>query len=167
MQHRLNTVVTGWALIAGILTLLIVLVTTINTAAFSADKIARLFDANVSGLSGYEDFVRLLISVIALMFFPYCQLQKGHVAVDLFVEMFSPKRQLLLERISLILTILVALFLGYWMTLGMITAFEDFASSPILGWPNWPFYLPGILSLLLWALVAASQFVKSGRKVAL
>lgn len=160
MQQKLQKVVTGWALLAGFLTLLIVLITTINTVAFSADKVARLFDANVAGLPGYEDFVRLLISAVALMFLPYCQLQKGHVAVDLFAEMLSARNQKFLERVSFILTILIALFLTYWMFQGMISAFSDFASSPILGWPNWPFYVPGILSLLLWAMVSFAQLTE-------
>ena len=34
--------------------------------------------------------------------------------------------------------------------------------SPVLGWPEWPFYLPGIVSLALWALVALSQIFASG-----
>ncbi|MFC4272896.1 TRAP transporter small permease subunit [Sneathiella chungangensis] len=157
MPRKLDWIVSGWALLAGILTFLIVLVTTINTAAFGADKIARLFGENVAGLAGYEDFVRLAISAVALMFFPYCQRQKGHVAVDLFAERFSLRTQIFLERIILLLTVCVALFLAYWMTLGMISAYEDFASSPILGWPNWPFYVPGILSLFLWAVVALMQ----------
>ena len=33
----------------------------------------------------------------------------------------------------------------------------DGALSRVLGWPEWPFYLPGIASLLLWASVAALQ----------
>lgn len=157
MPRKLDWIVSGWALLAGILTFLIVLVTTINTAAFGADKIARLFGENVAGLAGYEDFVRLAMSAVALMFFPYCQRQKGHVAVDLFAERFSLRTQIFLERIILLLTVCVALFLAYWMALGMISAYEDFASSPILGWPNWPFYVPGILSLILWAVVALMQ----------
>lgn len=160
MPKKLDWIISGWALLAGILTLLIVLVTTINAAAFGADKIARLFGANVAGLAGYEDFVRLAISAAALMFFPYCQHQKGHVAVDLFAEQFSERVQQMLEKVILILTVFLALFLAYWMTLGMISAFEDFASSPILGWPNWSFYIPGILSLILWALVAAMQLIE-------
>ncbi|MCF8466856.1 MAG: TRAP transporter small permease [Sneathiella sp.] len=162
MPRKLNWIVSGWALIAGLLTLLIVLITAINTAAFAADKIFRLFGENVAGLAGYEDFVRLIISAIALMFLPYCQLQKGHVAVDLFAERLSGRAQILLERLSLLLTIAVALFLAYWMILGMISAYEDFASSPILGWPNWPFYIPGILSLILWALVSSAQMSNKG-----
>ena len=117
---------------------LVVLVTTLNVTAFGLDRIARLFDANVSGLSGYEDFVRLALSAIALMFFPYCQRRKGHVAVDLFADRFPTGLQWFLEKLILLLTIATALFLAFWMAHGMISSYEDHALSPILGWPNWP-----------------------------
>ena len=52
---------------------------------------------------------------------------------------------------------LLALFLGYWMLIGMFESRNDGALSPVIGWPLWPFYLPGIVSLLLWCLVAALQ----------
>ncbi|TNE36858.1 MAG: TRAP transporter small permease subunit, partial [Alphaproteobacteria bacterium] len=90
MPRILDRIVFGWALLAGVLTLMIVLITTANTATFAADKIARLFGSDIAGLAGYEDFVRLIVSAIALMFFPYCQLHKGHVAVDLFVDRMPP-----------------------------------------------------------------------------
>ena len=160
MSTTLDRIISGWALLAGILTLLVVLVTTLNVTAFGLDRIARLFDANVSGLSGYEDFVRLALSAIALMFFPYCQRRKGHVAVDLFADRFPTGLQWFLEKLILLLTIATALFLAFWMALGMVSSYDDHALSPILGWHNWPFYLPGILSLILWALVAAVQLGK-------
>ncbi len=160
MSKALDQIASGWALLAGILTFLIIAVTTINVAAFGLDRLARLMGAHVSGLAGYEDFVQLALSAIALMFFPYCQSQKGHVAVDLFVDRLSPRVQRGLETITLLLTVAAALFLAYWMTLGMISAYEDHALSPILGWYNWPFYIPGILSLILWAGVAAEQLVR-------
>ena len=39
----------------------------------------------------------------------------------------------------------------------MLETRADGALSRVLGWPEWPFYLPGIVSLLLWAAVAAVQ----------
>ena len=51
----------------------------------------------------------------------------------------------------------MALFLAYWMVLGLLETRADGALSRVLGWPEWPFYLPGIASLLLWAAIAAYQ----------
>ena len=51
----------------------------------------------------------------------------------------------------------MALFLAYWMFQGMVESRADNALSPVIGWPIWPFYIPGVVSLLLWAFVAAVQ----------
>jgi TRAP-type C4-dicarboxylate transport system permease small subunit len=146
-----------WAVAGGLVLLAIVLVTTANAGAFALDRLARLWGGTVAGLPGYEDFVRLAISGAALMFFPYAQSCRGHVAVDIFVAWLPAALRLWLERLWLLATIGIALFLAGWMWSGMLRAQADALVTGVLGWPDWPFYLPGIASLLLWAAVAAVQ----------
>lgn len=157
MQVLVQRLVTWWALVAGAVLLLVVLVTTVNVAAFSLDKVARLFGANVAGLPGYEDFVDLAVGAAALMLMPYCQLRRGHVAVDLFVNMAPRAVQKALDTASLAAISALSLFLAYWMMAGLQETRDDGALSPVLGWPMWPFYIPGVASLLLWSAVAAIQ----------
>jgi TRAP-type C4-dicarboxylate transport system permease small subunit len=155
----------AWAVAGGLVILAIMLVTSVNVGAFALDRLARLFGANVGALPGYEDFVRLAVSCAALMFFPYCQLRRGHVAVDLFVSLFPRVVKRALDRLWLAAIVALALFLAYWMCLGMLETRADRALSPVLGWPEWPFYLPGVISLILWALVAAWQIFETGEHV--
>jgi TRAP-type C4-dicarboxylate transport system permease small subunit len=162
MRSLIERTATWWALLGGLVLLVIVLVTVSNVAAFTLDKLARLFGGTVSGLPGYEDFVRLAISAAALMLLPYCQLERGHVVVDLFAGMMPRAAGRALTRISLAAMAALALFLAYWMVLGMQETRADGALSRVLGWPEWPFYLPGIVSLLLWATVAAHQALAGG-----
>jgi TRAP-type C4-dicarboxylate transport system permease small subunit len=150
-------VVEGWAIAGGFFTLAIVLVTTTNIALFALDRIARTFGGVVSGLPGYEDFVSLVVSCAALMFIPLCQLRRGHIAIDVFTERLSKRSQHTLDRIWSAAIGLLALFLAFWMFQGMAESRSDNALSPVIGWPIWPFYIPGVLSLLLWAFVAAFQ----------
>ena len=157
MGSLLEKLAAWWAILGGVTLLAIVLVTVTNVGAFGLDKIARLFGGTVSGLPGYEDFVRLAISGAALMLFPYCQLKRGHVAVDLFVNMTPRVVQRALDAVALVAMTALALFLAYWMVLGLLETRADGALSRVLGWPEWPFYLPGIASLLLWAAIAGSQ----------
>ena len=157
MRARLERLAALWALLGGTLVLAIVLVTTTNAAAFALDRVARWFDASVPALPGYEDFVRLTISAAALMFLPYCQARRGHITVDLFVRRLPAAARRLLERIALVATAGLALFLGYWMAVGLVETRQDNALSRVLGWPEWPFYAPGALSLILWAAIAALQ----------
>lgn len=133
--------------------------TSVNAGAFAADRIAEVFGRSVSGLFGYEDFVRLIISSAALMFLPYTQLRRRHVAVDIFVSWLPNSFRAVLEKAWLIAITCAALFLAYWMVAGLIETRDDHALSRILGWPEWPFYVPGVFSLLLWAFTAFAQTV--------
>lgn len=146
-----------FAVLAGVILLIIVLVTVTNTSAFILDRIAAIFGADVAGLPGYEDFVQLAISGAALMFFPYCQANRGHVSVELFMERMPPLVQAVADKAWLILTAAIAAFLVYWMVFGMLETRDDAAVTPVLGWPVWPFYAPGILAMALWGLVALAQ----------
>ncbi|MDJ0944794.1 MAG: TRAP transporter small permease [Kiloniellales bacterium] len=147
----------AWAITGGVVLLAIVLVTTANAGAFALDRLARAFGGTVSGLPGYEDFVRLAISAAALMLLPYCQLRRGHVAVDLFAKWLPPRVRGRLDAAIALAMAALAAFLAFWMTLGLLETRADGALSRVLGWPEWPFYLPGIASLLLWAAVAGLQ----------
>lgn len=157
MRARIAQLAEICALLAGVGLFAIVAVTTTNVGAFSADRVARLWGETVSGLPGYEDFVRLAISSAALMLFPYCQLRRGHIAVDLFVKLLPVGARMMLDRIWTAIIAVLAMGLAGYMTLGMLEALDDRALSRVLGWPVWPFYLPGIASLILWAAVALSQ----------
>lgn len=159
MNRILARVAAIWALCGGVLLLAITLVTSWNAGAF---LLARL-GLPVQGLPGYEDFVRLTVSAAALMFFPWCQLRRGHVAVELFVSALPPWLRSGLDRLWLALMGLLALFLGYWMVLGGLETYLDGASSSILAWPEWPFYVPGIVSLVLWAMIALRQAAYGAR----
>jgi TRAP-type C4-dicarboxylate transport system permease small subunit len=154
LRDILERVVLWWALLGGVGLLLIVGATAFNIGAFAADMVAQKFGASVGAFPGYEDFVRLMVSAAVLMLFPYCQLRRGHVAVDLFVEQMPQPVQRAIDAISLIGMTVLVVFLLYWMVIGMVETRADQAVSRVLEWPEWPFYLPGLVSLALWALVA-------------
>ena len=162
MLRLLERIAAAWALAGGGLVLAIMLVTSWNAGAFALDRLARPFGGAVAGLPGYEDFVRLAISCAGVMFLPWCQWMRGHVAVDLLASRLPRALRSALERLWLGGTALLALFLAYWMSLGMIETRGDAALSPVLGWPLWPFFAPGIVSLGLWALVAGVQAARPG-----
>lgn len=157
MTNVFGRMADGFAILGGLILLIIVAVTTTNVGAFMLDRLAGLFGADVRGLPGYEDFVRLAISAAGLMFFPFCQANRGHVAVDLFIAKASYQFRRTLDRIWLICTAAIAGFLAWWLVFGLLEKKSDGAVTGVLGWAEWPFYIPGIASMALWALVALSQ----------
>ncbi len=165
MESFLRKICLGWINLAAILLMAVVLVTVYNIGAFGLDRIARNFGGTVGGLPGYEDFVRLAMSCIALMFFPLTQLERGHVSVDFFVGKLSTKTQIFIDKIWLTVTFFVVVFLGVYMYEGMLESREDEAVSSVLGWIEWPFYIPGIISLFLWAIVLIYQVVFKKRSI--
>lgn len=147
----------AWAIAAGLVLLAIVLVTVANVGAFTLDRMLAFAGVDVQGLPGYEDFVRLAVSAAALMCIPWCQARRGHVAVDFFVDMLPGPVQRVLDGLWLALMACLGGFLAFWMTLGMLETHADHALSRVLGWPEWPFYLPGIVSMVLWCVIAVLQ----------
>jgi TRAP-type C4-dicarboxylate transport system permease small subunit len=161
MKRVLYQAASWLAVLGGGVALLIAVVTMVNVGGFAIDKIARLFGSSFPSLLGYEDFVSLAISSAALMFFPYCQTRYGHVAVDVFMKLFPDWFGRVVDIVSAVLMMILALFLGYMMTKGVIEVRDDNTMSAILGWQVWPFYVPGIISMFLWALICATQIFES------
>ncbi len=166
MEALIKKTCLWWVYLAGILLLVIVLTTSINIIAFGLDKVARIFNSDVGALSGYEDLVRLLVSCIALMFFPWAQTERGHVAVDFLAAKFSEKWQTRLDILWLFCTLILVIFLGILMFFGLLESKSDGSLSSILGWKEWPFYIPGIISLVMWTIVLIYQiFITKGEKL--
>ena len=147
-----------WALAGGIGLLLIVAVTTVNTGLFTIDRIATLLiGQNVRGLPGYEDFVLLVIGGTALSFFPYCQLHGQHINVTLFSHRFPRRVNRALDRLWVVVALGTAMFLTYWLFQGVWERRSDHSITRVLGWLEWPFMAPGVISLVLWVLVSLLQ----------
>lgn len=144
-----------WTLLGGGVLLAIVLITVLNAGAYAFSALG----VPLAGVRGYEEIVRLSVGAAVSMLLPYCQMQRGHVAVDLLVERFPGGVRRAIDRLSLALMGLLAVFLTYWLILGLLENRADGVVSPLLGWAEWPFYLPVVLSLALWALVAFTLLV--------
>lgn len=157
----LSPLATALALYGGAVLLAITLVTMANVAGFALDALARPLGGRVPGISGYEEIVALLIGGGALAFLPWCQLRYGHVAVDLFTQRAPAAFNAAVDRVALALTSVVAVFLGGMMIEGMRLARADGVVTGVRGWPEWPFWIPGIVALLAWGATAAVMTVAS------
>lgn len=143
-----------WALFGGLLLLVIVAVTAVNAAGFTANAVARLWGGSLSGLPGYEEAVTLLVGVAAMAMFPYCQFHGGHATVDLFLSKARHWVRAALAVISALLMAAVALTMMVMLAQGTLEVRSDRVETPVLGWPVWIFMPAAVLSCLLWAVAA-------------
>lgn len=147
----LTRLIHAWALLGGALLLLIVGLTALNAAGFTANMIARSWGGYVSGLPGYEDAVQMLVGVAAFMMFPYAQLYRAHAAVDV-VSQFAPAwvNRAIAIISGLILTALLV-WMAWMLTRGTLQVRADRIETVVLGWPVWVFMPAAVISCLLWA----------------
>lgn len=138
----------------GLVLLLITAITMINVAGFGLDAIMRSFGRSVPGLAGYEEVVALLVGGAALSFLPWCQLRRGHVAVDLFTRRLPGRVTAGIDRLAYGITAIVALFLGLEMAAGLAVARADGIVTGVRDWAAWPFQGPGVIALLTWSACA-------------
>ncbi|MEL6210029.1 MAG: TRAP transporter small permease [Pseudomonadota bacterium] len=142
------------AILGGVLFGIVVLVTVVNVGGFVLNAAARLFDRTVPGLPGYEDAVSMLVGLGALLMLPWCQLQRGHVSVDLFTSLLPEHALGWLTRVTDGIMGCLATFLAVMMVQGTLGYMADGIRTPVLEWPIWPFMVPGIVALALWAIAA-------------
>jgi TRAP-type C4-dicarboxylate transport system permease small subunit len=155
----LSRLISLWALLGGFLHLIVVAITAINAAGFSANVIARTWGGSVSGLPGYEDAVTLLIGVAALAMFPYCQLHQGHAVVDVFMERAPRWVNRIVDVVTSVAIIVLALAMAVMMFYGMLELRSDRVETAVLGWPIWVFLPAAIVSCILWALAGLLQLL--------
>jgi TRAP-type C4-dicarboxylate transport system permease small subunit len=94
---------------------------------------------------------------------PYCQLTRSHVSVDLFTSSLSAVSLARLQRFSDLLMAIAATFFAVMLARGMLSYQADGVRSPVLDWHVWPFMIPGIAAVGLWALFAVRMALNPSR----
>lgn len=150
----LERLAAAFAIAGGTVLLAIAALTGINVLLTGLDMVAP---GQFGVVRGYEDLVRLLVSAAVPLLFPWCQLRRGHVAVELLAEWLPAPVRAALEHLGVALTAAIAIFLAFWLFQGLLETRADGRIASVLGWPEWPFFVPALLALLLWAAVAARQ----------
>jgi TRAP-type transport system small permease protein len=118
----------------------------------------NLFSA---GLPWAEELARYCSIALVFLGAPLLLADKAHIAVDFVVSALPPSRRALVEKVSLFA---VAVFCGLFLFAGweFIARAYRFA-TPALGIPNWLFYLPVFIGVLMTGVVALAEIVSPTR----
>lgn len=122
-------------------------------------------------IRGDFELVEIGSAVAVFCFLPWCQLNRGHVRVDILANALPHRINVLLEIIGDIAISLIAMVITWriWMGMGeRVTWFSQetrdmlgfgykpFApeSTYILGWPTWYGYAVGVLACALFTIIS-------------
>lgn len=114
---------------------------------------------------GEFELVAMGTAVMIFLCLPYCQLQRGNIAVDLFLSGASLRLRRALDVMAAGLFSLLAFLFVWRMGAGLADAIHYRNVSVILGVPLWWVYPPAIASFLLLAvscLVTAMEDIRPG-----
>ena len=105
------------------------------------DVILRKVTGARVSIKGSNEISAYFLVVICMLAIPAFQVKKGHIWVNMFVDMFPPKlRAVWMSIISLLETVVCALF-TYGGVLKLQNFLETGTATDVLNMPKWPFAL--------------------------
>lgn len=133
----------AWAYLGGALLLLI-------TGLEAANAVGKLLTG--SAHAAEHELVKYMVGIAIFSFLPWCQLQDGHIAVDLFTERISARAKHLLAACGAGVGGAIALLLLRQMSFGLQSYLEYREVTAVLHLPIWTAFPFVLISLALWAL---------------
>ena len=118
-----------------------------------------LIGRNTLGLSLAGDFelTGVASGAAIALFLPWCQWQRGNIAVDFFTAKASVKTTLKLDRFGALLLAGVMALLGWRTGVGALNALHTHSGTMLLDFPEWLVYASMVPPLALTALIASAQ----------
>jgi len=108
----------------------------------------------IKPLPGEIELVEALCGLAVFAFFPYCQLKKGHVGVDLFIQALGHKAINWTQLIGDVAITLLFALITWRHLLGMLEKFRNGEITTILFLPVWWGYAVAMLLLSINLLVS-------------
>jgi len=142
LAHRL---ITGWALLGGVVLVAIVLV---NAYSILASAIIN------KPFPGDFELTEMGVSIAAFCFLPYCQLVGANVTADIFTIKAGPRAIAVMQFLASLVALLFAVILVWRMSEGLQDYIEYEEITSILSIPLWWAFVPAVLSLVLLVVAA-------------
>jgi TRAP-type C4-dicarboxylate transport system permease small subunit len=140
-----RTVINAWALLGGVLLVLVVLV---NVVAIVGAVFGWPFP-------GDFELTEVGVAVAVFAFLPYCQLTYSNVTADIFTSWLSERPVAVLSIIASFVALAFSGFLLSRMYYGMLDQMAYGYTTAILQIPHWVAFVPILISLALLAVAAA------------
>ncbi|SIO54241.1 Tripartite ATP-independent transporter, DctQ component [Rhodovulum sp. ES.010] len=145
--------VTGWALLGGLVLLAVV---AMNVASVIGGVAWKPFP-------GDFEMTQVGVAVAAFAFLPWCQITRANVSADIFTMGASPRWIARLRLVASAVALLFAALLVWRMSEGMADQRQYGYTTTILQFPVWLAFLPILVSLVLLVLASAVTLAEDAR----
>lgn len=108
----------------------------------------------LGGMRGDFEMVELVCATCASLFLPLCQLNRGHVMVDLFTSWMGPRAQGKLDGLWMLLFAAAWAFISWRLLHGLLELHDYGDKTMLLRAPIWIVYIPAVFGTGLSALIA-------------
>jgi len=147
--HR---VITGWALLGGLVLIGVVLV---NAYSILAGAIIN------KPFPGDFELTEMGVGIAAFCFLPYCQLTGANVSADIFTMKASRLAITTMKALASLTAIAFSALLIWRMWFGLQDYIEYEEITGILSIPLWYAFIPSVLSLVLLLVAAVLTFIEN------
>lgn len=149
------SIITGWAILGGIVLLLVVLM---HTWSVIGTQFGMPFP-------GDFEMTEVGICIAVFAFLPYCQMTDANVTADIFTSRASPRWIAVFSLAASIIALGFSLLLMWRMYAGMLDQKEYDYTTAILQFPHWIAFIPILISLALLAIASLFTLQKSARNI--
>jgi len=163
--HALGLISRWLAYFGGVVLTAIALITVVSVIG------RALTGFGLGSIKGDFELVEIGAAVAVFSFLPWCQLNRGHVTVDILARTFPQFVQRLLELVGNIAIAMIAFVITWRLWMGMGERFTFFSQSTrdalgfgykpfsveetfILGLPTWYGYALGVVGAIVFTLVS-------------
>jgi TRAP-type C4-dicarboxylate transport system permease small subunit len=145
-EHLAHRLIEGWALLGGMLLVLIALGNTWSVISLAALGFP---------VPGDFELVEMGVAVAVFSFLPYCQLKGANVTADIFTAKASPWWVALFSLLAAIVAAFFSILLLWRMSDGLVSYLRYEEVTTILNIPLWIAFPPILASLALLVIAAA------------
>ena len=116
-----------------------------------------VFHRSMAGAFEITEFTLAIMAPLALI---YCEKKRHHISVDLVMQFFSEKIQLIVDLIMSLLTALIYFLVAWQCWINIFENKMDQLTSPVLLWPVWIFIIPSAVGFFLLFLLILDHTLK-------
>lgn len=143
----------------------IILTTFIAGLALVAMMLVTVYDVVLRfffhrSMAGAFEITEFTLAVMAPLALIYCEKKRHHISVDLVVQFFPHKAQLVFDLVASLLAASIYALAAWQCWVNIFENKLDQLTSPVLLWSVWPFIIPSAAGFFLLFLLLLTHVLK-------